>query len=1270
MVVVTDGFANGSDQDLSARTNWSKIYGGTNNFKVFSSTGNLGYGSSSADAQYVWNANTFTGDHYVQITIKTLPTGSTSSTLGFTVWSTTGGNYIDAYISDLDNTGAYSLTLNTNNGTFQTWGSQTGITAGTVIRVEIVGTTLSFKVNGEVTHTLSLATANHYGNYVGLYAGNATPSNAARFDDFEAGDLTGGVVCTPGLATLTLTPLVPTVTATAPITAVPGLATLSLTPLTPTVSTPRLCTPGVVALTTTPFVPTISTPRLCTPGVSALSLTPLTPTVSATANLVCTPGLVALSLTPLVPSVVLPVLTTPGVASLALSAFAPTVTTPRLCVPGVASLSLTPLVPTVTVTSVALADVTAYCGNGFILLTCRGPGTVTWQYSLDGSTGWTSTGVTGVLATWTRSNNQTQPLYFRATNNGGSSFQEANLVGSSKLPVFATATKFKYQGWTYVPLQSDTTVVFCSQSHGSDSNDGSSANVPVKSPQYGLSLLPTGTGSSAHLLLCRGDVWNGSTDIPTNSGVMTARNIQGRSEDDPFTISAYGSGALPRVLGSGADATLWMREPLHFYMRSVELGVYNRAAGSAGNYCSLFFFADDPMRAGVTMHFENNNFVGGVGCAVQSNASTGVRMAKLTIRRNRTYDTYVNNPDSGGAPHCQGWFIDQIDSWTIEENFNDHCGWSTRTEDANGFATIFNHNWYLSAHSGPGVFRDNISCRASATGAQVRPGGTCVRNLFLSNPVNFWFANFAENAGDCSDNVALGTADISTVNHRGWGLSLNACHNTTVKRNIFAHATNGTDPWVLWAQGGDGTESEGLVTSLDSVLIENNIAYKWEAACLLAVYDTNHPPAGTPVFNVTFRNNDLQNYTSVDLITSDGTSYSAGFVSNGNRYKTSKSNPFYGPSGYISLSAWNTLVGDGTSSLTTASYPDPERDIASYMTSIGGTATEQAFIDGCKANQEGNWDVRYTAPPVIDYIRAGFGLPSLASIVCTPGLATLTLTTFPPSLLGPQTFVPGVAALTLTPYAPAARLPILVVPNPTTLTTALFAPTVLAPRLVVPPPATLTLTPFPPGVAGGAGLTCVPGAVLLQLTPLTPSIFSPLVVTPGTTQLTLTCHIPFPDVSGSSGPAEDPPHTRVPRNLERITNALIAVARAGVFHPVITDPNTGLATVDETQLVAPSKATCVETAATWRPAKSYRRELVQERQGWLFTLQLSFTQRVSTEEFEESLASTFIRLPPYSDENLLGVFLRPSHTSYIHPPEQSPNKGSIVAITFEASIRR
>lgn len=1249
MVVVTDGFANGSDQGLGARTNWANVYGGATKLTVFSATGSVGFlDASNTESQNIWNADTFSGDQYAQFTIAALPTGSTTCKISLTMWSANSGNYIDALIQDIDNNGNYSLVLNDNQGHFASYSSQSGISVGSVIRVEIAGTTLSFKVDGSTTHTLSLASSTRAGNYIGIYGVNSTASNALRIDNFEGGDLSSGVVCTPGPATLTLTPLTPVVST--PVTATPGVATLALTPLTPVVSTPVLCTPGVVALTTTPFAPTIALPKLCVPGVTALSLTPLTPTVTATANLVCTPGLVALTLTP----------------------FAPTVSTPVLCTPGVASLTLTPFTPSAVVSSVALADVTAYCGNGFILLSCRGPGTVTWEYSLNGTSGWTSTGVTGAHATWTRANDQTQPLYFRATNNGGSSYHEANLGGSAKLPVFATATKFKYLGWTYVPLQSDTVVVFCSQSHGTDSgvNDGLSANAPVKSPQYGLSLLPTGTGSSAHLLLCRGDTWNGSTDIPTNSGVLTARNIQGRSEDDPFTISAYGSGPLPRVLGSGADATIWMREPLHFYMRSVELGVYNRAAGSAGNYCSLFFFADDPMRAGVTMHFENNTFVGGTGCAVQSNASTGIQMAKLTIRRNRTYDTYANNPDSGNVPHCQGWFIDQIASWVIEENFSDHCGWSTRTEDANGFATIYNHNWYLSAHSGPGYFRNNISCRASATGAQIRPGGWVNGNLFLSNPVNLWYANFAATAGDCSDNVILGTADISTVNHRGWGMSLNACHNATVKRNIMAHATNGTDPWAFWAQGGDGTESEGLITSLDGVVVENNIEYKWEAGSLLATHNPNQPPAGTPIFNVTFRNNDLQNYTSADLIHSDGTTYSAGFVSSGNRYKTSKSSPFYGPSGYIGLAAWNTLVGDGTSSLTTASYPDPERDIASYMASIGETATEQAFIDGCKANQEGNWDERYTSAPVVDYIRAGFGLPSLASIVCTPGPAMLTLSAFPPSLLGPQLCVPGVAALTLTPFAPVVQLPVLVVPNPPTLTTALFAPSVLTPQLIVPPPAALTLTPFPPGVAGGAGLTCVPGAVLLLLTPFVPTVTYPLVVTPGTTQLTLTCHIPFPAVSGGSGPSEEPPRVRIPRNLERITNAIIAVARAGVFHPTITDPNTGLARVDETTLVVPAKATCVETSATWRPAKTYRRELVQERQEWQFTLLLSFNQRVSTEEFEESLANTFIRLPPNSDENLLGVFLRPSRTSYIHPPEQSPNKGSVVAITFEASIRR
>ncbi len=114
------------------------------------------------------------------------------------------------------------------------------------------------------------------------------------------------------------------------VTATPGVASLALTALTPTVtaSDNKVATPGVASLTISPQAPSVSVGFNVVPGVASLTLTALTPTVTASDNQTATIGVASLSLSPMVPIVTASdnQIATPGVASLSLTTFAPTVT--------------------------------------------------------------------------------------------------------------------------------------------------------------------------------------------------------------------------------------------------------------------------------------------------------------------------------------------------------------------------------------------------------------------------------------------------------------------------------------------------------------------------------------------------------------------------------------------------------------------------------------------------------------------------------------------------------------------------------------------------------------------------------------------------------------------------------------------------------------------------------------------------------------------------------------------------------------------------------
>ncbi len=124
-----------------------------------------------------------------------------------------------------------------------------------------------------------------------------------------------------------------------------------------------------------------------------------------------------------------------------------------------------------------------------------------------------------------------------------------------------------------------------------------------------------------------------------------------------------------------------------------------------------------------------------------------------------------------------------------------------------------------------------------------------------------------------------------------------------------------------------------------------------------------------------------------------------------------------------------------------------------------------------------------------DWIGNGIAFKSVASgTTVTPGPASLTLTTFAPTVQTPRLVTPGTASLTITAFAPTITIGTRVVPNTATLTLTAFTPSVSNPRLVTPGLATLTLTTFAPTVTASSGTTLIPGTASLVLTSFAPTV--------------------------------------------------------------------------------------------------------------------------------------------------------------------------------------
>lgn len=659
----------------------------------------------------------------------------------------------------------------------------------------------------------------------------------------------------------------------------------------------------------------------------------------------------------------------------------------------------------------AFSNLYAHSADGKVILFYRrtsGTGTISADYTLDslGNSGWINFSSTipsgAVSAVLIKSNSSSTPYWFRMKDN----VEGIYYYSPSAFPGYAFNAKFQdFSGWTIIPAASDTMTVFCSQSYGNNSNDGLSVQNPVKDPVVGYNLLRPNTFYPDQLLLCRGDVWNGYTDIG-NGGYLAPRNYWGRSENSPFVIADYGSGDRPQIRFnsdlSGGGTAIWGRDLDNFFMRSIILTPHNRAHDNGG----LFFTADN--KFSTSMHFEDMDFSGGTGVAIEPRVSgvqasdvddfylTGneaniieFHVRNVVLRRCSVENTF--NDDSVGGGHCQGIYIDSaknedpnIDGILIEECVADHNGWSEGP--VSGEATPYNHNFYVTGHCGRMTYRRNISARASATGLQHRPGGHLVQNLFLKNPLGIWMA---DPSGHML-NVASGNVIINGMNigdlpsfPRGYAINLDHLRNADIHDNIATMNTSATVyPVCLNVTAGITSIAERVIGGISSVLVRNNIFYKWNGPFTLV-------PNG-PFNDFSCVGNDFQQSTLDNnkwVIFQDAYNFSAPLFFSGNRYWSPNVNTgggtdywVYTPSGFLSsIYAWNTLVGDTTSSGIQVTYPDPDRTIETYMASIGETPTLDAFLTRARQNCRGNWDTRFTALPVINYIREGFGLAPLDS---------------------------------------------------------------------------------------------------------------------------------------------------------------------------------------------------------------------------------------------------------------------------------------------------
>ena len=456
--------------------------------------------------------------------------------------------------------------------------------------------------------------------------------------------------------------------------------------------------------------------------------------------------------------------------------------------------------------------------------------------------------------------------------------------------------------------KSSDTRVIYVAENGNDNNDGLSTATPMRTARAAYAKLRH--GKPDWLLFKAGDTFRGNLGTISKSG---------RSADEPMLISTYGEGPRPIFL---SPEDTWAEK-------------FFQTNGNYVAFVGLHIIAEnrDPRRAGFNSSRMSSDewnasaitFLGDAkglliedcimeyfkfASVVQSTPNDGYAQ-DIRIRRNAVLHSY-GHWDKKVAGHSSGMYGAYIDGLLIEENVWHHNGWPPSISGAG--KPKFNHNIYIQDNcTGNSVGRGNILTDGSAHGLQLRSGGDVIDNLFVGNPLAFFVGRYES---DVLRNVVMKSQDMGDE-ARGHGIEILPCLFARVENNIIS-------------------QKQGSASFAYAIGFNYNSAY-------------NSFLNGRP-FRATLKDNKI--------------------------YRWPRDN---GSSSAIKFGTRPTMTENTRNALDIASggdsnppWLDPERDVESYMRSIGKTASLDALIDGAAFRPRGQWAEEFSAEAVNLYIRRGF----------------------------------------------------------------------------------------------------------------------------------------------------------------------------------------------------------------------------------------------------------------------------------------------------------
>jgi hypothetical protein len=351
----------------------------------------------------------------------------------------------------------------------------------------------------------------------------------------------------------------------------------------------------------------------------------------------------------------------------------------------------------------------------------------------------------------------------------------------------------------------------------------------------------------------------------------------------------------------------------------------------------------------------------------------------VTIRRSTVENAYCTTAKS------QGLYAATVSGLTIDQDVFDHNGWNASVSGAE--MTGYNHDIYCYDTVSGLTVTNSVIARASYAGIMARGGGVIDDNLFLDDgfAVSFGDADGADStpggvSGQIDGNVILGDHALSD-GAGGGGIevgNLAPGARVSVSDNCFADDTVDTSAAISLSYA-NTTDNPGDCVGLNNLTVSGNVVDGWHGGISLA--DFTDGGSGLSSLNgLVVTDNQIQN--TLGNLVSHGNTYNA-------KDETWSDNTYYadGTASY----RWFSMTGNDESGATwqqtvdktgadkQLTYADPSVTVETLNASLGGTATEAAFMSAVDARSDSDWTAGLSTASVLAYIKAGFTATSGAA---------------------------------------------------------------------------------------------------------------------------------------------------------------------------------------------------------------------------------------------------------------------------------------------------